>query len=109
MIPRGIGRLNKYVSLYAAVETINDYGEKTKAWTDCYLQCWAAIEPLVGREYLSGQQVTTNKQVKIVLRYDSGITPEHRIYWDARWFEINTIIDPTEKKEFLELMTTEIV
>ena len=69
---------------------------------------WAAVNPLRGTEMINAQQVQMEISHKIVLRYNTNVSDTTRILFDSRTFEVESIIDPYEKNQFLELMCKEI-
>jgi SPP1 family predicted phage head-tail adaptor len=72
--------------------------------------CWAAVEPLRGREWVESN-LDANAEVtgKIVMRYKSGISPTYQVYFGSRTFEILSVIDIDERRKEMQLMVRELV
>lgn len=101
-----IGKLRHYVDLQSSDDVPNEFGEIEKTWST-FASVWASIEPLSGRELLQYQQLNAELSHRIVIRYNSSITPKCRIVYDARIFDINVIKNPDERNIFLELLCKE--
>lgn len=72
------GILDQLITLQQRVETRNETGEVTWAWTD-WATVWAAVEPLRAQELFAAQQVLSQAHLKIRLRYLPGIHSTMRI------------------------------
>jgi len=102
------GRLDKYVTIQKKTISQNSMGE----WVDSYstfAQVWASIEPLRGNEYFSAQQVNSDIEGKIIIRYLAEIQPGCRVTCEGRTYEILSIVNPYEGKRELQLMYRERV
>ena len=60
------------------------------------------VSPMSGREYEESQKLRTETTYKISCRYFRGITPEMRILYDTKEFEIVSVLDLNEKHEELQ-------
>jgi SPP1 family predicted phage head-tail adaptor len=100
------GNLRHRITIQSATTAQDAYGEPVRLWTT-FATLWAAVEPLQGREYFVGQQMQSEVSTRIRVRDYPGITPLMRVYWDSRYFQIESIItDPTNRRE-LHLMCRE--
>jgi len=88
--------------------TINAFGEETEHWVDI-ATVWASVEPLKGREFFAAQKENSETTVRITIRYRSGISPDMRIKFDGKIYEINAIIDVEERHIELQLMCKELL
>lgn len=70
---------------------------------------WSAIEPVSGREYFAAKQINDELSAKITIRYRNYVTPDMRVVYDTRVFEILSIIDPGERHEALVLICREVM
>ena len=102
------GRLNKRVTLQSATAARDGHGQPVETWADV-ATTWAAVEPIRGREYFAAQQVTAETTHRITLRYRSGVSPQWRVVFGSRTFRIESVINPLEKNERLELMCVEVL
>ena len=102
------GRLNKKITIQQTTETQSSIGEVINTWAT-FAIVWAAIEPLLGREYFESQQVNAEETIRFRIRYVAGITPKMRISWHSRLFDIRSIINVRERNQELLLMAVEDV
>lgn len=105
----GSGKLNKRVTieqLVAASPARNAYGEPETTWTT-FATIWASIEPIQGREFWAQQQVQSEVTVRVRTRYLAGVTSEMRVVYGTRILSIESVIDPEEKHQELQLMCSE--
>ena len=100
------GRLRHRVVIQEVDPTADSLGQPVPAWTEV-ATVWGSVEPLQGREFFAAQQVNADTTVRIRLRYRSGITPDMRISWDGRIYNILSIIDNREIHADLQLMCSE--
>ena len=102
------GKLRYKITIQDYTESQNSYGEVTKTWED-YATVWASIEPIRGREFWESQQINAEVTAKITIRYLAGVTPKMRVKYEARIFEIISVINPEERNKDLQLMVKESV
>jgi SPP1 family predicted phage head-tail adaptor len=107
VIPKGIGKLNKYVSLRSPSSTQDETGEVVLAYTH-YSYAWASIRPLSANEAATAKQINEEISYQATIRYSSVIKSEDRIVLDARTFEIAAIMNYDENDEYQILMLKEI-
>ena len=79
-----------------------------EAWTD-FITVWAAIYPLKGSEFWAAQANYNKTILKFVCRYTKNLTPNMRITYNSRVFEIIGIIDIDEKHQWLQIIASEVV
>ena len=103
-----IGELRHRVTLQKKEITEDDLKQQTENWMDV-AAVWAAIEPLIGREYFAAQQVNAEVSARITIRYRKGIIPDMRVVFDDRVFDILSVINPKERCESLVLMCREVL
>ena len=101
------GRLRHQVRIQTPTKDTSP-GAGDITWSD-YATVWAAVEPLRGNEFFTAQQVNAEVTGRVVIRYLSGITPEVRVLFGTRTFEILSVIDVDERHEELQLMVKERV
>lgn len=102
------GTLRQRVTIQDKSVVRDTYGGETISWTDV-AEVWAAVEPLQGREYLEARQTMAEVTTRIRVRYRSGITPEMRVEYDSRNYEILAVIHVREQQRELHLMCREFV
>lgn len=69
--------------------------------------CWAAIEPLSGRELANAARVHATTSHRITLRAVAPVDPSWRVTFRSRAFGIDSVLDVGEAGAFLILMATE--
>ena len=66
--------------------------------------CWAAVEPLQGREYLAAQAAVSEVTAKIRMRFRPWMTAEDRVIHDGTIYNIVSLIDVRSENRALVLM-----
>ena len=103
-----IGKLRHKVNLQSSTQAQDGYGEESKTWsTDESI--FAQIQPLRGTELIEYQQLSTELTHRIIIRYNSSVTPKKRILWGTRIFDINVVRNIDEKNVYQELLCKEKV
>lgn len=87
-------------------ETQGDLGEPTTTWVT-HLAVYAQINPLQGREFYDAQRINPELTHNILIRYREGITPDMRISFGTRTFEIISIVNVEERNRELRLVCKE--
>jgi len=94
------------ITIQQPTESVDAFGQAIKSWST-YAQPFAAVEPLRGREYFASQQFNAEITTRIRLRYLSGVTPKMRVSFDGRIYNIQSIIDVSERNRETHLMCSE--
>jgi SPP1 family predicted phage head-tail adaptor len=100
------GRLDKQVTIQAFTTTPNSIGEAVKGWANV-ATVWAAVEPLQGREFWSQQQVQSEVTTRVRIRFRTDVTAKNRVLFGGRVLVVESVINPKERKEELQLMCSE--
>jgi len=74
-----------------------------------YKSVWSAVYPLKGTEFWSAKTYKSENTVKFICRYISEITPDMRIKYGDRKFNIEGIIDIDERHKWLQIMGVEVI
>lgn len=101
-----IGPLNKRVKLQYETQTADDMGGFTVVWTDA-ATVWAAIWPTSAKELTQSMQTDMVITHRIRIRYRSSFIPSYRIKFGDRYFNIISIINPSERNEYFDIMAKE--
>lgn len=82
--------------------------ERTATWSDG-TTCWAAIEPLSGRELFRAQQTypEMTHQVRIRAASYPALSGEHRIKFGTRYLYVLGVINVDERDRELRAMCVE--
>lgn len=100
------GRLNQRIELQSLTSATDSFGEPIKTWAT-YSTVWAAVNPLYGRELLHAQQVSSESNIRILIRYNAAITVDNRVKYGTRYFDINAVINRDMGNVQMELMCKE--
>jgi len=101
-----IGKLNKRVIIEQVARATDAIGGSTETFTT-FATVWAQIKPLTGNERFFSQRVEPNVTHMLKIRHRTGVTTEMRIKFGTRIFEIQSIINPDERNEVLNIMAVE--
>lgn len=102
------GPLRHRVTIQNKSVVQNTYGEEVITWTD-FAAVWAAVEPLRGREFLEGKQITAEVSTRIRIRHRDGILPEMQVVFGSITYDIHSIIHIEEREREIHLMCQEIL
>jgi len=89
--------------------TRNSIGEEVVTWSDLVTSTsdhavWAEVTPLRGREFFAANSEQYACDVRIRIRYLSGVQREHRMMWRSEPYDITQIIDQDARKETMEIL-----
>lgn len=101
------GELRHRVTIQQPAENESSMGTVVEGWQP-YATVWAAVEPLRGREYLQTLETHSELTARIRIRYLAGITPNMRVLYNNRIFNIVAVIDVDERHRELQLMCSEV-
>ena len=98
--------MRHYIDLQSATASQDGYGEESKVWaTDESI--FAQIQPLRGQQLLEYQQINAELTHRIIIRHTSNATPEKRIKFGTRIFDINVVRNIDERNIYQELLCKE--
>ena len=86
------GRLRHRLVLQSKTYTRDSYGAALVSWTT-EATVWGAIEPLTARELFAQQQIQPEAQVRIVIRYYSGLDSSWRVSHGGLYYNIVEVIN----------------
>lgn len=99
-------RLRHTVTIQQNTSTTNAYGEAVAGWVDV-ATVRAGVEPVSGKEAIAAGANLAEQTTRIVMRWRSGITPQMRVVYDGRYFDIRQVINANETDRTLELLCVE--
>ncbi len=102
------GKLIHSVVIQKKITSRDSMGAEIITWEE-FARTWASVEPLMGREYFLANQLQAAVDFKITMRYQSGLQPEMRAYWNSRIFDIKNVINTEERNIELILYCKEFV
>ncbi|MCH4894004.1 phage head closure protein [Sphingomonas sp. SFZ2018-12] len=98
--------LDRRIAFERATDTDNGRGGRTQVWT-VHKRAWAEMIPLRGDEALRNA-IEQNVQLwKVTIRWQAGITRQHRIRDQGRILDIETCERPTGSRDWLVITATE--
>ena len=98
------GQLDQRVTVERLQGGFDELGQPLPdTWAPLFT-CWAAVEPLVGREYIAAQAAMSEVKLKIIMRYRPGITPADRVAHNGQVYGIEAVIDVHSSRRELHLM-----
>lgn len=102
------GEFRHSIAIQAATEIAGPLGEPAQTWATA-ITVRGSIAPLRGSEKVQGDQVTAEATHMVKMRYNSTVTPAHRLLFGSRIFDINHIANIDELNKLLEITCTEAV
>lgn len=103
------GRLRDIITIKRPVTALNKSGENIPSWTDYLTDVPAGVRTPSGREYEQADQVKATITHNVTIRYNSGITPDMRIYWGNMVLEIVFIIADRTNARYQIMKCTEVI
>ena len=100
------GILRHRITIEQLTTTQDAYGGIIESWST-FKTVWAEISPLRGHEYWEAKQINSQIAGKIRIRYLPGVKPDMRVNFGTRYFNIEAVISPKEKRELLQLYYSE--
>ncbi|ART52038.1 head-tail adaptor protein [Acidovorax carolinensis] len=97
------GDLDQRVTVERLQGGFDELGQPIESWAPLFT-CWAAVEPLVGREYLAAAALVAEVTARIRMRYRPGITAADRVIHDGKVYGITSVADVHSSRRELVLM-----
>lgn len=98
------GQLDQRVTLQALQKTGFDALGQPVSTVQDVCTCWAAVEPLAGREYIAAGAMQAEVQTRIRMRYRPGIDSTMRVLHGLDTYEISAVIHIKSAKQEIHLM-----
>lgn len=102
-----IGNLRERVALQVVAETKDGMGAAIQGWSTV-AQVWADVAPMGVGEQWRRQQMQANANFKVTIRYRADVTPQMRIAWGTRTFQVRGATNLDQRKRYLEIACEEI-
>ena len=78
-------------------------GGFTEDWTD-YKTLNAFVQPVTGKEYYEGQQLTEKIDYKVFIAYQNDIKADMRVVFNEKVLSIKSVLNLAEMDKYLVLM-----
>ena len=97
------GQLDQRVTVERFTSTQDELGQPIEAWAPLFT-CWAAVEPLTGREYLAAQAAVSEVTARIRMRFRPWMTAQDRVIHNGTTYGIESLVDVRSDHRELVLM-----
>ena len=101
------GLMRRVITIRTMARTPDGMGGYTETPTDV-TNISARVEPLEGNELLRAQQTGMQRPHRFTLRYRTGMSAALTLLYDARTFNIKSVMDPEEKHRELVITADEV-
>jgi SPP1 family predicted phage head-tail adaptor len=101
------GSLNKRIDIKKPATTQDDFGQPNQTW-ELVKSIWAGINPISGKEFLQGLAEQSQVTHRIIIRDGAGISPNMRVYYTSRIFEIMAVLNEAEADTKYTIMAKEL-
>lgn len=105
------GKLRYLVTIEQVAGTQDATGQEQWTW-QTFTQAYVSIEELSGQERLVAQQLYAGVNIRMRMRYQSGIVPKMRVTQTGTatiHYDIQAALDPDGRQRQLELLCTQRV
>lgn len=102
------GDLKHAILIQTKTETPDGLGGMTTSW-GTFAQVRAAVWPVSAKEIISNGQLQAQRIFRVRIRYLAGVTSAMRILFAGRILNIQSIVNPEELCEKLDLICLEEV
>ena len=103
-----VGEKNKRLALRTNTPSTTDRGGLTDSLATT-ITLWGSVEPMSAQEKARADGVDATVSHKAKIRYNSNVTPDDQILYNARTFRINSVLNLMEANREMELILTEVV
>jgi SPP1 family predicted phage head-tail adaptor len=101
------GDLRHHFLIQEQLASQDSYGQAVSPWTN-FAWAWGSIEPINGREFFAVQQVRSEVDTKVRMRFLAGVQSTMRIVLGSKIFDIQSVIDVEYRHVELQLMCKEL-
>ena len=98
------GQLDQRVTVERQQGGFDELGQPLPdTWAPLFT-CWAAVEPLTGREYIAASAAVSEVTARIRMRFRPWMTNTDRVIHDGTVYQIESVIDVRSENRELHLM-----
>lgn len=95
------GKLDRSIELQREVETVDDYGQKSSAWTTL-TTVRTGLKQRTTREFMQGFGENETAATVFLIRYFAGLTTNDRVLFEGEGYDIKEIAE-IGRRQGLEL------
>ena len=108
--PIRAGKLRTHITIQvnSAAGTRDTRGQELETWVT-FAKAWAQIVEYTrgSREIEAAQQRMANQWWNVLVRFVDGVKPKMRILWGTRILDIQTAVDPDQRRHRLLMLCLE--
>lgn len=97
------GKLRNNVAIQQNTPTRSSSGESIDSWSDFAASWWCELATVSGGETFRSKQVHAQADTLAIGRYVSGVTPQMRVTYGSRTFDILLVDDVEQRHRELRL------
>ena len=97
------GDLDQRVTVERFTTTTDSWGQPIETWAPLF-SCWAAVEPLTGREFIAAQAAQSEVTARIRMRFRPWMTAQDRVIHNGTTYGIESLVDVRSGNRELVLM-----
>jgi SPP1 family predicted phage head-tail adaptor len=98
------GDLDQRISVERLQGGFDELGQPIPdTWAHLF-DCWAAVEPLVGREFIAAQAAQSEVTARIRMRFRPWMTAQDRVIHNGKVYGIESLVDVRSGGHELHLM-----
>lgn len=101
-IDQPAGELRHRVAFLRRVTTVKS-GAVSESWIPAFV-CWAAVEPIAGREFWQAAAVNRETEVRFTIRYRRDVNDAMRLQFGGVQYRITSLINPNSRNAKLEIL-----
>jgi SPP1 family predicted phage head-tail adaptor len=102
-----VGAMRERVTIQMQTQTVNDAGEIATLWSDV-ASCWARVKPVSATQVALAGRDDAVREYDMTVRFRTDITTNSQIIWRGRRFDVQSVVDNTEQRQFLTARLREI-
>lgn len=95
--------MNQRVTIQSASRVVDAGGGNALTWADV-ATVWARVMPIIGREQIEAGALQGVTTYRVTIRWRTGITHSVRLLWGSKYLNVRSIISPTERSFFIEMV-----
>jgi SPP1 family predicted phage head-tail adaptor len=98
------GQLRNKITFQVNTDSRDAFGGVVNSWATLFI-AFASINPTSGSERLNSDKITADRSFEIVSRVNPSVSvsPQHRISWGSRLFDIESVSNFEEKGRFIKI------
>ncbi len=104
---KSIGRRNQLVTIQAIARTPDGQGGNAVTYSTRG-QEWALVEPMTGAEAQMAAQMTATLTTGVTIPFRTDVSVQDRIVLGSRTLQVESVQDPTARREELRLLCAEV-